>query len=126
MGFIKDIKELKEESKKNLQLTKDIFSKTESFTKENNYKIKKYEEISELLKNIKISVKDSKLFVNNDGLIGVEIEYDIPKIKLFLDEDGKMIKNNLFYSINMLNLISIEDMEQIQNKIEEAKKYNKR
>ena len=50
MGFVKDIREIKENSKK-------ILEETKTFTKDNAWKIKEYDKISELLKNVKLSVK---------------------------------------------------------------------
>lgn len=117
MGFVKDIREIKENSKK-------ILEETKTFTKDNAWKIKEYDKISELLKNVKLNVKEAKLFVNNDGLIGVSIDYNFPSIKVLLDEDGTVVKDNRFYSVNMLNLIPFEDMQKIQSKINEARRMN--
>lgn len=102
-----------------------ILDRTESFTKENNWKIKKHDELNEYLKYIKLGVKDVKLVINDNGLVGLEIEYQAPTIKVFLDEDGTVMKNNCFYAINMLNMIPFDDMSKITLELDKAKQINK-
>ena len=72
MGIKKDI----------LKETKDISDKIEVFTKESQYKIKKYDEIVKYLEDVKINVSKAAVVMDsNNGQACVEIEYNIPKIK---------------------------------------------
>lgn len=106
MGFIKDIKEIKEAVN---EMREDTFTKA-----------KKYDEVREYLKHIVLDVKNISLFLNEDGSTGVKIDYTIPPIKLFFDGDNKVLKNERFVAINMLDLISKEDMYKITEKLVEA------
>lgn len=109
MGFIKDIKEIKNTLN---DVTKDLF-----------YKAKKYDEIMEYLKHIKINVKRADIVVSEDYQYNVRVKYEIPDI--IVKVNNKVDSNNdLFKSINMLNLISVSDMDKISKKIKEAKEKN--
>ena len=52
----------------------------------------------------------------------IQVTYELPRINLTISEDGKISKNDFFYAINYLELISIEDMQKIQKFIETVKK----
>lgn len=69
------------------------------------------------LKNIKLKVSRIKpvLFENN---IGITIEYEIKPVTIYLDGEN-VFPNEVFKSINLLDLISYEDMAKIQKKIED-------
>lgn len=69
------------------------------------------------LKNIKLKVSriKPKLIETN---IALTIEYEIEPVTIYLD-DGNIYPNETFKSINLLNLISFEDMNKIQKKIED-------
>lgn len=68
--------------------------------------------IQELLSHVKFKVKDIKYFKDDNA---VRIVYELPKIALPLDENGKVAKkDDFFYSTNVLELISLEDMLMIQ------------
>lgn len=87
-------------------------------------KAKKYDEQTNLLKKIKFDVKKTSLFADKNGLIGVEIEYSMPKIQVFFDEDGEIVLNETFFAINKLDLITYDDMKKINEKLKEAKIRN--
>lgn len=116
MGIKKDILEEVQDIKKNLQV----------FTNESQTKIKKYEEIMEYLKDVKINVSSIKPIINDKGTVNVEITYSIPKQIIEFDDENNIVANKIFKAINMLNLISFEDMEKIGLMLEKAKMQNRR
>ena len=116
MGIKKDILEEVQDIKKNLQV----------FTNESQTKIKKYDEIMEYLKDVKINVSNIKPIINDKGTINVEITYSIPKQIIEFDDENNIVANKIFKAINMLNLISFEDMEKIGLMLEKAKMQNRR
>ena len=78
------------------------------------------QKINSLLANIKFKVKDIKYYEEDEA---VKITYELPKIVLYLDENGKVAnKNDFFYSTNMLELISLEDMMKIQDFLRKLEK----
>ena len=69
------------------------------------------------LKNVKIKVsKITPVFIQDN--FGLTIEYKIDPITIYID-NGNVFPNESFKSINLLNLISFEDMQKIQKKIED-------
>ena len=77
----------------------------------------------ELLSHIKFKVKSVQVVENQQtGRQSVIIQYELPKIILDIDENGKPNKNDFFYSSNILNMISLTDMKTIQDAIEKAQK----
>lgn len=115
MSFKKDVKN---------QLN-SIEKKIDNLAPEILEKAKKYDELKELLKHIKFDVKNASLFSDNLGNIGVKINYFIPEVRIYCDSEGNIEKNNKFYAINKLDLVSFSDMKKIQAKIDEAKLRNK-
>ena len=109
MALRKDIKEIKETLN---NITSEIFDKA-----------KKYDELINYLSKIKINVKRASLILSNETNYDVRIEYQVPDIIVKVDKD-KTYADDMFKSINLLNLISMEDMRKISQKIEEAKLKN--
>lgn len=110
MGFLKDIKEIKETLNK---VTGEALNKSI-----------KYDELINRIEKVKINVQKVSLSYNQDGTYNVKVDYSIPNILLSFDSDGNIIQNERFTAMNMLNLISIEDMMKISACIENAKKKN--
>ena len=75
-------------------------------------------EIRTLLSNIKFKIKDFNYY-KEDNI--VQIRYELPVINLTLDENGEPNKNDFFYSVNKLELISLEDMQKIIKFLEKCK-----
>lgn len=108
MGIIKDVKEIKKQ-------INDISSR---FDNKIIKKAEKYDEIKKLLKNIKFNLKITQK-TDIDGSEEFEITYILPKITLKYDDQGKIYTDNdLFTSINQLDLIEIDDF------LELSKIYN--
>lgn len=84
-------------------------------------KARKYDEMVELLKDVKIEVKGTNIISDSMGNIGVKISYIIPDVNIYMDSEGVVERNKRFYAMNMLDLVSFSDMKKIQNKIDEAK-----
>lgn len=74
--------------------------------------------IKALLPNIKFKVKDTTFFKEDNVL---QIRYELPVVRLQLDESGNPNKNEFFYSTNVLEMISLEDMKKIQDYLERIK-----
>jgi uncharacterized protein YuzE len=64
---------------------------------------------NKLLEYIKINVAKARVVETEEGDKSVVVKFSMPDIVLKFDEDGNVIKNNTFYAINYLNLLSIED-----------------
>ena len=108
MSIKKDIKEIKA----SLKLIEDS-----SFRKAALYETQK-----NLLDDIHIKVdKVTEVFNGSTLLSGVKVEYSIPTSYIYLDDNGDEF-DNMFKSINKLNLISFADMKKIRDKIEEVRK----
>lgn len=75
------------------------------------------------IKNVKLKVSKIKP-VLVDGNIGITIEYKINPVTIFIDGEN-IYPNEIFKSINLLDLISFEDMQKIQTKIEDIVKLQK-
>jgi hypothetical protein len=89
------------------------------FTKEN------YTKEREALSHIHIKLKDIKEVLCEDGFSRIEVKYEIPTIYLNLDGNGKPLRNEMFRSINQLDLLSHEDTLRIAKVLEETeRKYN--
>lgn len=108
------------------KIVKEIQEKLDFLTKDSYKKAKEYEKQNFLLKQVRLKVDKISLFLNNDGQVGVNIKYDIPNIKVYFDDDGEIIKNETFYAINSLDLITKEDMQKINVFLEDAKIKNKK
>ena len=114
MGFRKDIKEIKETVDKiNNSIAKDTLQK-----------LSKLEELEKNLSHISFKVKNIVEKYEEDGNKSLKIEYIVEPIKLVFDANGEMFFDNKFYSINMLNLISFDDMNKIQKAINKISKEN--
>lgn len=80
------------------------------------------EEIKRLLSNIELKVKSIIEVPGENGSTDLRIIYEAPQIILKFDDNNEPYENNVFKSINMLNLISIDDMQKIVNAIKNRKK----
>lgn len=80
-------------------------------------------EIKRLISHVKFKIKDTRIVENTDnGKQSVIVTYELPRIVLELDENGKPSKNDFFYASNMLNMISLEDMSNFQKVLRNRKK----
>lgn len=104
MGLLKDVKEIKKNVEK---INKSIDTKVVE-------KAKKYDEQVKYLNNIVLDLKISKK-INPLGEEEYTLSYTLPPITLKFDENGELEENSLFTSINMLDLIKIDDMNRIHD-----------
>ena len=95
-------------------------------TKEYQSKSQKYDEMIEYLKDIKIKVGKIELKIDNHGQLFLKVNYEMPVQEIRFDDDNNIVENKMFKAINMLNLISFEDMRKIQVLLEEAQNENKK
>jgi len=78
--------------------------------------------IKSLLAPIKFKIKNTQMIPNQEtGRMNVIVTYELPRIVLELDENGNPNKNDFFYSTNMLDMISLEDMSSFQKVLNAAK-----
>ena len=68
------------------------------------------------LKSIAFSEEENKIVVR----------YEVPNLWLSIDQNGDIVKNDMFYAINFLQLLSTEDMKKEQNLISNVQKTLKR
>ena len=89
-------------------------------------KAKKYDETISLLEQINISANIEKKVDLDNGEDYLLVEYKIQPTKIFCDEDGNIeVSDKNFYSMNMLNILGINFMEEAQRKIEILKMSKK-
>ena len=110
MGTRKDIKKI-------LEILNEINSDT-------LIKAKKYVELKSQLDTIKFSVKSKNFFINEVGDYCVKVEYEKKPEIITFDDKGDIVVSDTFKNINLLNLISFQEMEEIQNFINAAKEKN--
>jgi len=90
------------------------------------YKAKLYDEQKDRLKNIKLKVEKAAVFFDpSNGVYGVKVEYSAPTALIYITDDGEVVANDAFKSINLLDLISFDDMKKIQAEIDKAIKHLK-
>ncbi len=78
-------------------------------------------QLKSLLSHVKFKIKDTRVVEDQTtGQISVVVVYELPRIVLDLDESGQPPKNDFFYSTNMLNMISLEDMANFQKVLRHA------
>lgn len=104
MGLIKDVKTTK-------KLVEEIHAAN---TKKIAEKAKKYDELMSFLKNINFNIDKIIPAVDDLGNTKYAITYKSPTIVQEFDHEGNPIKNDFIYSINMLNLVSVEDWSKLQ------------
>lgn len=80
-------------------------------------------EIEQLVGKVRFKVKSVAYAEEENKVL---VKYEIPNIKLDLDSENNPIKNDFFYSVNKLQLISFEDMKKIQVVLSEIKEKNKK
>jgi len=78
-------------------------------------------EKEQLISKIKFRLKDIAYLVEENEILA---KYDVPALKISFNYDGKINKNDMFYAINKLQLISLEDMKKIQALIDQVTKQN--
>lgn len=84
-----------------------------------------YTKERESLANIHIKLKDIKEVLCEDGFSRLEVKYEVPTIYLDLDGNGKPLRNEMFRSINQLDLLSSEDTKRIAKVLEATeRKYS--
>ncbi len=79
---------------------------------------KELKTIKELLSHVKFKVKNISFFEETRNL---QIRYELPIINLQIDENGEPNKDEFFYSVNSLGLISLDDMQKIINELKKVK-----
>ena len=85
--------------------------------KELREETKKFSEIKELLKPVKLKVKKVAYDEVSDTVL---IEYEAPTVILEFDNGVQITKNDFLKSTNLLGIIGLEDQIKIQNEINKA------
>lgn len=84
---------------------------------------KLFDEQNKLLSNVHFRVKSVKAFKDETTEQDqVRIIYQLPVVTLTFDENGTPSKDDFFYSVNALQLISLEDIEKLVRCIDSVKK----
>ena len=77
------------------------------------------------LENVVVKVDRAHIVFNQESATyGVKISYSIPDVELVYDKDKGFDVNERFKAMNMLNLISAEDMQYISNQVDLANQKN--
>lgn len=76
-------------------------------------------EKEQLISKIKFQLKDVA-YLEEDGI--VLVKYVIPNVKVPVNDKGEVLKNDFFYAVNKLQLISFEDMKKISAVVDNIKK----
>lgn len=85
-----------------------------------------YSKEKEALSHIHIKLKDIKEVLCEDGFSRIEVKYEVPTLYLDLDGNGKPLRNEMFRSINALDLLSQADTIRIAKVLDETeRKYKK-
>ena len=106
MGFIKDIKEIK-------QIVNDSY-------KETLHKAKKYDELQDILSKVIVNVKNIKNGIDEFANEYIEIEYSVPSVQIKFDNEGNEIMNERFKAMNLSGIIPIEELIKISKKIKQT------
>lgn len=86
----------------------------------------KADEMSELIKDIHLTVDKAKVvFDPSNGLYAVEINFKAPHCRVYVD-NGEIKKNQFLYAVAMLNIMNYKDMTIIQDLLEQAKVQSKK
>lgn len=89
-------------------------------------KERKLVEQTELLKHIKFTVKRCDTMFNQNTLsYSVLIEYELPKVQVDFEVGGEQMTNDRLRAINLLDLITLDDMQKIRRELDKAEKLNK-
>ena len=77
--------------------------------------------LKSLLAHVKFKIKNVQVMDNQEtNRPNIVVTYELPRVVLELDENGNPNKNDFFYSTNMLNMISLDDMSKFQNELKRA------
>ena len=85
-------------------------------------KAKKYDEIKETMKDVKIPVKKTAVAIGSDGMPQVTVTYEQIVEVVEVDSEGNTQSSAMFKAMNLLNLVPYSDMRKISGAIEEARK----
>lgn len=114
--------EIKEELWKIYSEISDIRS---LISAKNKAKADKYDEIRDRLSKITIKVSSISHFMDDMGRKYLKVSYEIPDGIITLEDDGTFGCNDILKYINLLDLISLEDMRKIQEEREKLKYVKK-
>lgn len=81
----------------------------------------RYKEMEKHISNVHFKLKDVA-YLSEEGCILVK--YEPMFAKVFIGDDGKILKNDFFIAVNSLRLLSFEDMKKISTVIDNIKKGN--
>lgn len=83
---------------------------------------KKLLETEQLLKNVKIKVKNASYFEDDSGNKHLRVSYNMPTIIIDIDDNFNMSRNEMFRSVNLLDLVDANDWNIIQKEINKINK----
>ena len=75
-------------------------------------------EKEQLINKVRFMLKDIGYLEEENAIL---VKYKIPDIKVYINEENKPEKNEMFYAINRLQLISLQDMKKISAIIDNIK-----
>ena len=75
-------------------------------------------EKEQLISRVKFKLK-SVAYLEEDGIILVK--YEIPPVKVRVNEENEIQKNDFFYAVNKLQLLSLDDLKKISAVVDNIK-----
>lgn len=108
MGLRKDLKKvIKELENLKKELTPEIIEKA-----------KRYDQLLIDLEEVKFKVSNVTEFVDDFGNPALRVTYKVPEVNLFMNDScTEFVYGPMFRKINELNLIELEDMQKLAEKI---------
>ena len=94
-----------------------LLSERNAEIKDLREEVKKYHDVKELLKPIKLKVKKAVYSNTADTVV---IEYEAPVVTLEFDNGQQTTKNDFLISANLLGLVGLEDQMKIRTAITKA------
>ena len=112
-AYDNQIAELKHEIK---DLTQIIKTQELLKLREENARLKEKEQ---LISKVRFKLKNIG-YLEEEGVILVK--YEIPPVKVYVNEEKEIQKNELFYAINKLQLLSLDDLKKVSALVNEVTK----
>jgi len=103
------------------EILKNQLELKESLAPKVGEKARKYDEVCETVRNVRLKVKNIHSYVDEHGRNAITVTYE-PVVETIIVADEVVMSTERFKAINELNLIPFSDMRRISAEIERLKK----
>lgn len=123
--FLKKIKSRIEElEKKYNKLEETIVTNELKYLREEN---EKFKDVKKQLADIQLEVDKATIKTNmSTGARYLAVTYKLPRIEIYFDDNNEPIKNDFFYAVNNLGLISPDDEKKLIKVIQQIEEEGNR